>query len=996
MSCRWLGSWMQVAAAAVAPAIAAAQQAQTGTITGRVTDRATTQPLVGVQIRVLGTTMGTIAGQDGTFRLPGVPAGPVQLRAIRIGYTAATVPLTVTAGGTATADFALEAAAASLDVVTVTATGETQRVREQGNAPSRVELPQERLPALPNFSSALSGQAPGVQVLQSGGTSGTGSRIRVRGVNSLSLSNEPLIVVDGIRVTGGGNASSIGIGGQAPSRLDDFNPEEIESIEVLKGPAAAGLYGTQAANGVIQITTKRGRAGQTRWNGYFEQGASEDVSKFPPNYGAYYTDDGESEFGCDLASEQAGFCAQDSVVTFNPLKNPETTPFRTGSRTQVGLNVSGGNERVNYFISGEDDREAGVYRTNAVNRTSFRANLRAQLASKVDATVSAGYVTSTVQLPGNDNTFLGYISNGLAGFARRDDPGSVNQDGYDPLGPASIDQYANFQSADRVLGSVQANWYPLEWLRFTGVGGVDLTNREDTQTILPGRILLDTETEQGSREANTRQFGNYTGQLSATATLPVTDAVTSATTLSYQYQQERTEGVNAFGGNLVAGSANLEGTVARFAVGEVFSDNKLASGILNQQFGYRERLFVSAGVRGDDNSAFGANFGTVYYPTAQVSWVASEEPWFPKPAALTSFRLRSAFGQSGLRPGNTDALTFYDPVPARVGGVESAAITIGGIGDPDLKPETTTEYEGGTDVGMFGDRLNLNLTYYSRVSRDALVQRVIAPSVGVSRLRFENIGKVKNAGFEAQLTSRPIDAGNVQLDVTVNYSRNEAKIVSLSNDVEEILLTGNGSQRHRVGFAPGSYFGRRITASADADSDGIVDEDLTIGDDVEHLGSSVPRTLFSVQPGLNLYRFARITALVDYRGGYKQYNSSEDFRCGIVARCRGLNDRTASLREQTNAFAAFNSGVFSGYIEDADFVRLRELGLTLSAPSRLATRLRASAVSLTLAGYNLGVSTDYTGVDPEVNASGQSNFVQSDFLSQAPIRRYSARLNLTF
>jgi TonB-dependent SusC/RagA subfamily outer membrane receptor len=167
-------------------------------------------------------------------------------------------------------------------------------------------------------------------------------------------------------VTGGGNANSIAIGGQFPSRLDDFNPEEIESIEVLKGPAAAGLYGTQAANGVIQITTKRGRAGKTRWNAYAERGRTEDVSDFPPNYGAYYTEDGETEFGCDLASQQSGFCTQDSVVTFNPLLDRRTTPFRDGARTQLGLNLSGGNERLSYFFSGEDDREAGVYRTNSV------------------------------------------------------------------------------------------------------------------------------------------------------------------------------------------------------------------------------------------------------------------------------------------------------------------------------------------------------------------------------------------------------------------------------------------------------------------------------------------------------------------------------------------------------------------------------------------------------------------------------------------------------
>ena len=275
------------------------------------------------------------------------------------------------------------------------------------------------------------------------------------------------------------------------------------------------------------------------------------------------------------------------------------------------------------------------------------------------------------------------------------------------------------------------------------------------------------------------------------------------------------------------------------------------------------------------------------------------------------------------------------------------------------------------------------------------MQRVIAPSVGVNRLRFENIGEVKNAGFEAGLTGRAVDADNLQLDLTVNYSRNAARLVTLSEDVPEILLTANGSQRHRAGYAPGGYWGRPILTRADTDDDGIVD-DVTYGDTAQFLGSSVPQTLLSFQPAVTLFKVARLGVLLDYRGGYKQYNSSEDFRCGIVGRCRGVNDATASIDEQAAGFAAYNDGVYSGYIEDADFTRLREVNLTLTAPPALAARVRASGLSLTLAGYNLGLWTDYTGVDPEVNASAQTNYVQSDFLSQAPIRRYSARVNLTF
>ncbi|MGZ8457271.1 MAG: SusC/RagA family TonB-linked outer membrane protein [Gemmatirosa sp.] len=982
--------------ALVAPALGAQQPAATGTIAGRVSEAGTNAPLAAAQVFVVGSTpRGTVTNETGTYRILGVPAGAVQVRVRRLGYESVVLPVTVTAGQTVTLDFAVgRAAAATLEQIVVTATGEGQRVREQGNAIARVELSEQRVPALPSFSAALSGQAAGVQVLQSSGTSGAGSRIRIRGANSLSLSNEPLIIIDGVRVQGGGNSSSIGVGGQAPSRLDDLNPEEIESIEVLKGPAASGLYGTQAANGVVQITTKRGRAGRTQWNTYAERGRTEEVSNFPANYGAYGQFDGEAGFDCDLTSVGAGICTQDSVVSFNPLKDPATTPFRTGGRTQLGFNAAGGNERVGFFLSGEQDREAGVYRTNSVNRNSLRANLRAFLTDDFDVNVSTGYIANNIQLPGNDNTFLGYISNGLAGFARRDDPGSINGDGYDPIGPASIDFYQNFQQARRFTGSVQANYRPLSWLRFNGVAGLDLVNRLDTQTVPPGRILFDADTEEGDRQANRLQTGTYTTQASATAQFAPTEDLSSTTTLSFQYQQDRNDGVFAYGGRLVAGTSSLEGTVARFEVGEDYFDNRLVGGIVSQQVGWKDRLFVNVGVRGDNNSAFGENFGTIFYPTAQLSWVASEESWLPR-GPLGLVRFRGSFGQSGLRPGAVAALTYFDPVPARVNGQEVAAVTIGGVGDPELKPEVTTEFEGGFDLEAFDRKATLQFTAYNRQSKDALVQRIIAPSVGVVRQRFENVGEIRNRGLEALLTLRPIDTPNVGLDLTFNYSYNTNKVLTLS-DSNPILVTADGVQRHVPGYPAGGYWGQRILG-VDKNADGLV-TDVQYTDTAEFLGYAQPRSLFSVNPQLTLFKnVVRVGALVDYRGGYKQFNGSEEFRCGVLFRCKGIVDPSSTEQEQAAAFAAGIYGVNSGFVEKADFVRFREVTLTLSVPQTYAQRwFRARGVGLTLAGYNLGLISDYSGVDPEVNASAQSNFIQSDFLSQAPVRRYSARINVNF
>jgi hypothetical protein len=260
-----VGAGLAIGTATAIPAASQAQQpAASGTVTGRVVERGSNAPVGGAQVFVVGASpRGALTAEDGTYRIGGVPAGAAVLRVRRLGYEAGAQSVTVTAGGSVRADFTVgRSVATTLEQVTVTATGEQQRRREQGNSVAIIQaLPQERLANAQNFSQAISAQAPGVQVLQSGGTTGTGSRVRIRGANSFSLSNEPLLIVDGIRVNSDAQNSTLGVGGQSPSRLNDINPDDIDRIEVLKGPAAAGLFGTQAANGVHPDLHQAGRRG---------------------------------------------------------------------------------------------------------------------------------------------------------------------------------------------------------------------------------------------------------------------------------------------------------------------------------------------------------------------------------------------------------------------------------------------------------------------------------------------------------------------------------------------------------------------------------------------------------------------------------------------------------------------------------------------------------------------------------------------------------------
>src|SRR5438067_2639003 len=305
------------AAATLLTSVVSTGRAQdAGIISGRVIDAASNAPVASAQVQVVGTTRGAVTGDDGRFRIAAVRAGSYTIRALRLGYQASTQVVQVTAGSTAEVDFFLPPAAVSLEQVVTTATGEQERKREIGSAVTTFQARPEQLASAQNVSQLLSGKVPGVDVQQAGGTVGTASRIRIRGAASISLTNEPLIVVDGIRFnnnvgnSGTTGSTTIGVGGQVPSRFNDINLEDVQTFEVLKGPAAAAQYGTAAANGVIQITTKRGRSGRPRWTTFVEGGTIRDVTDYPANYlrVANERNTNGSRRACTLDSQTRGLC----------------------------------------------------------------------------------------------------------------------------------------------------------------------------------------------------------------------------------------------------------------------------------------------------------------------------------------------------------------------------------------------------------------------------------------------------------------------------------------------------------------------------------------------------------------------------------------------------------------------------------------------------------------------------------------------------------------
>ena len=394
-----------------------------------------------------------------------------------------------------------------------------------------------------------------------------------------------------------------------------------------------------------------------------------------------------------------------------------------------------------------------------------------------------------------------------------------------------------------------------------------------------------------------------------------------------------------------------------------------------------------------------ASFRSAAYPKAQVSWVLSEEPFFPAGLPMSNFRVRAAYGQSGVQPGATDALRYFESVTAAIAGADVPGLRLVELGNDSLKPERSAEMEVGFDADFLEGRAHLEVTYYNKRTTDALVERRLPPSLGGPTDRFENLGSTRNRGLEGVLTANLGLGSSTTLDLTLQGSRNVNKLLTLGENVTPIIL---GVIRHVPGYPLYGYWDRPVKSFSDADGDGIIElNEIVVGDTAEYLGPSIPRTELSFNVGLALFdNRIRIGGQLYYRGDFKQNNFTEYFRCTSTSanNCFSINDRTASFADQANAVAARNvttGRTNAGYIVDGEFLRLRELSLTFSAPTAWARALRASRLSLTATGRNLALWTKYPGVDPEVSGAGQTDQVR-DFLTQPPVRYWTFRVNFGF
>ena len=1001
-------------------------RAQQGTISGTVTDAATGDPLETARVILVGPNRIEGTGRDGHYTFRGVPSGNYQVRVLRVGYRPAIESTAVAPEQTATLNFALAPAPIQLDEIVTTATGQQSKL-EIGNSISTIDASKvaEEAP-ITDFGSLLTGRAAGVQVLKSSGATGTGTKIRIRGSNSVSLSNEPLYYIDGVRMDATSDGYAYNIGGQSTSRINDLNPDDIENIEIVKGPSAATLYGIQAANGVVIITTRKGAAGPARWNVFVEQGAVTDPNTYRTNYFGR-SDDPDFDpltgdpSGCTLLNVAQLDCVQSRVEAYNPLNDDNARPLKGGHRQQYGVNVAGGSEAATYYVSAEYEGEVGVYklrgldfdsvnsatpggvpgeqlRPNQLDKLTLRANATAKVAANADLQLSLGYLTSQLNLPENDNTLNSVIGSGDGAGVPQD----VNRGWY--LIPAEIYSERNRQGIGRFTSGLTANWRPLGWLTTRATFGYDVTNRQDTQFWPTGQLNPFAYPTQNEGELNiTRaQTSQLSLDLFTAANYQVSSAWSGRTAVGGQFFRNLNTNSFAQGRGLSRGTEAIFGAATTDASDD-YIESRSAGGFIDQQMSIRNRLFLTAGLRLDDNSAFGQNFNTRPLPKLSASWLARDDQ---AGGFFNTLRLRAAYGQSTQQPGSIDALRFYAQAAVRKDATSSSGVSLANLGNIDLKPELSQEIEAGFDAGLWDSRVSLEATFFYKQTRDALIEREIVPSLGTTSTQFFNLGKVSNKGIELRLDTRIIDNPNFAWDLTLSGSLTDNNLDDLGEGVEPITL--GFIQRHVEGYPLGGIWDRPILSFDDANGNNIIEPgEYVVGDTAVFRGPAIPTRELGLRTGLSFFRnLFNVAALFDYRGGHWIENGTDSFRCGGgIVYCRALVDPTAPLQDQANAsaYAYGDPNGFTewGFFEPAWFIKLRELSLTINAPDRIARAVGASRASLTLSGRNLLTIDDYSGIDPEVNGFGQgreggSNFAATDFFSQPQVRYWVARVNLGF
>jgi TonB-dependent SusC/RagA subfamily outer membrane receptor len=969
-----------IVATSLAPTMMAAQTGST--IRGRVTSDVG-RALDAAQVWVPGTNRIARTDAKGEYRLTGVPAGTYQLRAAQIGFAAITRSVTVGATDeTVTVDFTLREAALSLDAVVVTGTAAETRKKEVGNSTAMISTREIEAAPVKNTQDIITARAPGVTVLQNSGQPGAGGTIRLRGNNSLTQGNNPVVYVDGVRIYNE-SGPNIPSARQNTLALNDIKAEDIERIEVVKGAAATTLYGTEASGGVIQIFTKKGTAGAPEWTA--EAGAG--MNRMG-HIGS------EADPTGLFVNECSGPNLHDALgVAFVDPTCPERgTWLRDGSIQRYGASVRGGVQQTTYFLSANYSDENGVLQGSSARTGGVRGNFAFSPARSLIFNFNTSYNRNSISFIPDGNLANGFMLNVGRGNSGNFKGGKGECANITTI--CATNRYLFEQkpqsAADHFISGLTLNWSPATALTNRFAIGYDY-NTNDNSTLIPFAFLNLPSGSIAKQDWNHTKLsldyaGSYQRALFGLAT-------TSSWGGQLFQDGERFMGITGNGfsgpGDPTLGSAS---TVSLPTVTRIRVVN--AGLFLQEMVGWRDRLFVTGGLRVDGNSAFGENFGLQPYPKLSASYVISDESFWPT-RYLPTVKLRAAIGESGKAPGAFDAVRTWDPVAADEG---KPAFTPAQLGNPDLGPERTRETEFGVDLSALNDRISLEATAYRAKTFDALVGVNHEPSLGFTQSQLENVGTLENRGIELALSGTPLRTAMFEWSGRINYTASHSKTLDLGG--REISM--GSSVYVREGFDVPAFFGLKVLNPDEAAAP-IVEQNA-------YLGPVYPTHLIGLSTTLRIGNDITLDALGEYQGGaylgnfigfqnaqrlvwYPCYTVQQKMTAAATDPS-ALNGVTALERARCNIDrGAVNSDY---WIQSTNFFKLRSASISYRLPARFTPTVNSAM--LVLAGRNLWKSTKYDGLDPEMRdaADAGNTLSRREYYQLPPSRQFIISLRATF
>jgi hypothetical protein len=634
-------------------------------------------------------------------------------------------------------------------------------------------------------------------------------------------------------------------------------------------------------------------------------------------------------------------------------------------------------------------------RPNALDRNSLRANITAQLASNATLQVSSSFINSRQRLPQNEDNGNGLMVGMLGGEWREDlvDGRGVKLLGWRAFPMGDILSRTTSQATNRFINSAQLQYSPATWLTTRATVGVDFAARNDIGINLFDQGPLGVN-RVGQVTSNRSEINQQTVDIGGTATRQFFPWLNSKTSVGMQYIRNYFALTGATGQSLPPGATTISAAAVRNA-SESTDEKRTLGYYIEQVFSVNEKLFITAGLRRDAASAFGKDFRAVNYPKVGASWVVSDQGFFPATDWISSLRLRATYGASGQIPGTTDALRFFSPFATTISGqADQPGVSIGALGNANLRPEFSAETEAGFDLTMFGGKSNVEVTYYNKNTTDALIERRVAPSIAGVTSRFENIGNVRNSGLELVYNQKVVSTDQLGVEFVLTGSTNKNELITLGEGVSPIPSGNRNTQLNSPGFPLYGLWGRTYTFN-DANNDGLlVAGEMTYGA-FQFIGPTYPTRELAFSPTIELLgRKLRISGQVDSKWGMKKLNNTKRHQCQAGISCQGLYNG-APLEEQAKAVAAAAS-IFTGFYEDGSFTRLREMAVSYQMPDRWAKALRASRWNLVLTGRNLGVWTPFTGVDPETTVGNSDTRGNEEFFSTPPMRYWTFRMNFNF